>query len=324
MTSTIPVVTAAALVKSLRDLARNFTRIAEDIEHWPEDESLPGLVPYAFEFRYLDLQRTGGSLLVEAVKAGYLQQFADLVAWHENTAANEEPLPPGKARILRCRENLFCDVVGIIGRLGPGADYRHVPVKVDDSGRVQLDKTEAPNLMRILADPASDQASRRYAARCIRVSTARLEAWVADHLADMIEREAATPAGAEQPWRDGAPEYVSLSEACRLFDGALHVKTLSRLLVPDGEVRHMRKGRRCKVHLGDLRRFLARRSDPKAVEALAAYFHAPGRGLGRVCWSCKHCGIEWPDGPKAATKCPQCGAEAECLFRTAPRPAKAK
>ena len=187
-------------MKSLRELARNFTRIAEDIEHWPEDESLPA----AFDSRYLDLRYTGGNLIVEAVRAGYLRQFARRVAWYENRAANEGPLPRGKARILRWREKLFVDVIGSIGRLGPYPNYERVPVRnifavIRDmlrhgSGHAQLDETEAPNLMRILADPASDQASRRYAARCIRVSTARLEAWVADHLADMIEREAATPA----------------------------------------------------------------------------------------------------------------------------------
>jgi len=132
MTSTISV-TAAALVKSFRELARSFARIAEDIEHWPQDQTTEGLTPYAFVFRYLDLNRTGGSLLVEAVKAGYLQQFAELVARHENTAAvgrsvqrrgNSQRLPGEFALVM----------VGVRGDNAQGYEYHRELVSAHAAG----------------------------------------------------------------------------------------------------------------------------------------------------------------------------------------------
>jgi len=59
-------------------------------------------------------------------------------------------------------------------------------------------------------------------------------------------------------WSDDDSEYIPLQEAVNLAnDDSITVKTMSRLLkAPDFPVHRMHKGRRCKVHLGDFRKWL--------------------------------------------------------------------
>jgi len=61
--------------------------------------------------------------------------------------------------------------------------------------------------------------------------------------------------GQLQPWNDKATEYMNNSEAVVTFTKSkLPLPKLSKILKPDGPIRYMRKGRRCKVHIGDFRK----------------------------------------------------------------------
>jgi hypothetical protein len=72
--------------------------------------------------------------------------------------------------------------------------------------------------------------------------------WLRDKLAQP------PAAGKEQPWVKDDPDYMELSDAIpRLADGGISLKRLGSILKPDGPMRYMRRGRRCKVHIGDFR-----------------------------------------------------------------------
>jgi hypothetical protein len=60
----------------------------------------------------------------------------------------------------------------------------------------------------------------------------------------------------EQPWADVAPEYLSNSKAIKLADGRISIKKLGKLLKPNGTMRYMRRGHRCKVHIGDFTEYI--------------------------------------------------------------------
>lgn len=60
----------------------------------------------------------------------------------------------------------------------------------------------------------------------------------------------------EVSWYDDDPDYMYASEAIVKFtNGKMPVPTLSKLLIPEGPIRYMRKGRRCKVHIGEFIRY---------------------------------------------------------------------
>ncbi len=61
------------------------------------------------------------------------------------------------------------------------------------------------------------------------------------------------------PWEDEADGYLPNSEAIKLTDDHLNVKALGKLLKLDGEMRYMRKARRCKVNVTDLTAYVKRR-----------------------------------------------------------------
>ena len=44
---------------------------------------------------------------------------------------------------------------------------------------------------------------------------------------------------------------MSAKDAVQLSDNKISPSTLSKLLVPTGQIRYMRKGHRCKVHVAD-------------------------------------------------------------------------
>jgi hypothetical protein len=74
------------------------------------------------------------------------------------------------------------------------------------------------------------------------------------------QRKQADPrASMEQPWLDDAPEFLANSMALeipRVLETIKSLPNLSKLLKPDGLIRHMRKaGGRCRVHIGDLMRY---------------------------------------------------------------------
>lgn len=60
------------------------------------------------------------------------------------------------------------------------------------------------------------------------------------------------------PWNENNPEYFSLKEAVNLAnDDSITIRSMSRLLEDlELPVRRMHKGRRCRVHIGDFRKWL--------------------------------------------------------------------
>ncbi|MEJ2705601.1 MAG: hypothetical protein P8Z79_24445 [Sedimentisphaerales bacterium] len=62
----------------------------------------------------------------------------------------------------------------------------------------------------------------------------------------------------QMPWDDDNAEYVLLQEAVNLANSdSITLKSMSRLLEDANfPVHHMHKGRRCKIHLGEFRRWL--------------------------------------------------------------------
>jgi hypothetical protein len=79
--------------------------------------------------------------------------------------------------------------------------------------------------------------------------------------------------GMEQVWLDDAPEYLPNSEAIKLTEGKLSLSRLSKLLNPDGAIRHMRRGQRCKVHIADFRDRIKGLGDDMFTEkAFEGYF----------------------------------------------------
>lgn len=69
------------------------------------------------------------------------------------------------------------------------------------------------------------------------------------------ETEGDSQISREVAWDDKNPDYMSLSEAIVKFtDNKLSLPTVSKRLKPNGPVRYMRKGRRCRVHVSDFRK----------------------------------------------------------------------
>lgn len=64
--------------------------------------------------------------------------------------------------------------------------------------------------------------------------------------------------GKQQAWKNDAdaPEYIPNSEAIKLADDRISISKLGKLLKPNGTMRYMRKGRRCKVHIEDFRKYI--------------------------------------------------------------------
>ena len=125
----------------------------------------------------------------------------------------------------------------------------------------------------------------------------------------------------ELPWREVADEFLPLLEATKLVDGRITLPTLSKLLVPDGQMRYMRKGRRCKVHLTDFRNYMkGHQSDPDWAKTFTTYITAAGTGDLRYFWHCKACGHEYPENANAESTCPKCGKECTIVSRPPPEP----
>jgi hypothetical protein len=87
-------------------------------------------------------------------------------------------------------------------------------------------------------------------------------------------KEKAEAASKQVPWADATAAYLPNSEAIKLVEG-LSLSTLSKILKPDGPIRYMKKGQRCKVNLADFRACLcqkkSRRSN-KVVDDMAEEF----------------------------------------------------
>lgn len=70
-----------------------------------------------------------------------------------------------------------------------------------------------------------------------------------------------SPPGKQQLWDDESPEYMDNSEAIVTFTkGKLKLPRLTKQLnKPNNQIRFMRKGRRCKVHIGDFKLWAEKR-----------------------------------------------------------------
>lgn len=73
----------------------------------------------------------------------------------------------------------------------------------------------------------------------------------------------------QMPWDDNNKEYITLQEAVNLANvDSITVKNMSRLLEdPECPVHRMRKGRRCKVHLNDFRKWFEYAKHGKITDA---------------------------------------------------------
>jgi predicted DNA-binding protein YlxM (UPF0122 family) len=75
-------------------------------------------------------------------------------------------------------------------------------------------------------------------------------------LKDALERIQSDPGSKQVPWNENDPQFMFASEAIVTFTNSkLPVPTLSNMLKPDGPIRYMRKGHRCKVHICDFRQW---------------------------------------------------------------------
>lgn len=76
------------------------------------------------------------------------------------------------------------------------------------------------------------------------------------------------------PWGDDDPDYMYASEAIVKFtNGKMPVPTLSKLLTPEGPIRYMRRGRRCKVHVGEFIRYVRQHYLSDAFAAVISEEH---------------------------------------------------
>jgi hypothetical protein len=87
-------------------------------------------------------------------------------------------------------------------------------------------------------------------------------------LESSLQKMVVTQAGTSQEveWNKNDPNYILASEAIVTFtENKLSLSKLSRILTPDGLIRYMRKGRRCKVHIADFRTWTQKEYPPDSV-----------------------------------------------------------
>lgn len=72
-------------------------------------------------------------------------------------------------------------------------------------------------------------------------------------------------------WNDDCPEYIPNADAVKLCEGKISLSLLSKRLTPDGNIRYMRKGQRCKVHVQDFRRFALTLQEEITDEKIDSY-----------------------------------------------------
>ena len=77
----------------------------------------------------------------------------------------------------------------------------------------------------------------------------------------LLEHWLAQMAGPEVPWNPNDPAYIANTDALKLVDKKITLPTLSKALTPDGPMRYMRKGRRCRVHRQDFEKWFDSRQN---------------------------------------------------------------
>ncbi len=131
--ATLPLsVLTARYAREFRAAAESFRRIQRD--QLGAATNPPRLAELAVEFRRL--VKSCGKFLTGAADAGVIPaeqvDLLELIEIHRDTAKNLEPLPPGShARLIRCPDNLFMEIVG-------GHEVCGVFRGFDDRGRVIL------------------------------------------------------------------------------------------------------------------------------------------------------------------------------------------
>ena len=127
-------------------------------------------------------------------------------------------------------------------------------------------------------------------------------------------------ASKEVDWNDDDLNYMHLTEFETRTEKRLKLPRLSELMTPTGEIRYMRKGQRCKAHIGDFIRYMkSPLRDQKWVESYLTFLQASNKGGIRFFWKCKNCGHKYPENPKALAFCPKCGQEAEIQREDPPK-----
>ncbi len=109
----------------------------------------------------------------------------------------------------------------------------------------------------------------------VEIDPGRLRQWeiVPEKLIELGYLEEEEADGMKQVWLDDAPEYLPNSEAIKLSEGKLSLSRLSKLLNPNGAIRYMRRGQRCKVHIADFRDCIKGLGDDMFTEkAFEGYF----------------------------------------------------
>ncbi len=183
--------------------------------------------------------------------------------------------------------------------------YRDAQIKNNDPTlRISMRPVQSP--MHRLADEMDGWAAEMEKAEHVGHGTSALPGTISQAVGEPAARNVADAvvqaSTKEVPWADDAPEYLPLSKARKLIDDRKSVSTLSKLLTPDGDIRYMRKGRRCKVHVADfLRYFRSRPNDPEYVKIVATFIANEGKGDMRFAWSCQKCGSSVA---KTADRCP--------------------
>jgi hypothetical protein len=84
----------------------------------------------------------------------------------------------------------------------------------------------------------------------------------------------AAPGSKQVPWADDAEDYLPNSEAIKLSE-KMDLPKLSKILKPDGPIRYMKRGQRCKVNIADFRVYLRQmgtRVSDKVAEEMAEEF----------------------------------------------------
>ncbi len=163
------------------------------------------------------------------------------------------PITPAEARVRRINRSMRR-----AGSVGAGRGWE---------SRMSQGTTEAAQhrLEEALEKHTEPQAIRRTLAEGTEARLAAGDATAKSGAAKVPDKEKG-----EVPWDDKAEGYVSGKDAIKLSDGALDYRKLNTLLKPKGEVRYMRKGQRCRVHVNDLKTALERRAGTQGFSEQAA------------------------------------------------------
>lgn len=99
---------------------------------------------------------------------------------------------------------------------------------------------------------------------------------------DRYHRKTAVKQVMEVKWEKDNPEYMPNSLAVKITDGKISLATLSKLLKPNGTIRYMRSGRRCKVHFHDFCSYAKTVHEEITDEAIENYLNGVERRKAQI------------------------------------------